>query len=189
MNKIQIHKSYFFSIFYLIILATYIPGRDKETKIAVNRPPMEIRLELSESLRLQATLINHSSVTRPYLHTRFYQQCKLNLMPLDKEPLIPFDYRSRSVPAPLQREHFKFVDSGDSVSLQVAEFIAKEAQYEITWGPFRFQNVPPGRYRAQVEWESHRDFPESAGIYPDWGGGQPVWKGNLHSNEVIFTLP
>jgi hypothetical protein len=148
--------------------------------------PFAVELDLSGTT-LRATLRNRSGSGQGVLHDRLRQPSRLRLSGSGGE-VESFDTRSvMKFDNSVEPDDYARLDAGAGLPLGEASFERRGSGWAIRWGPFEFEDLPAGKYRAQVEFESARDDavdPES---------GEPtrvsgVWLGRVESPPVDVSL-
>jgi hypothetical protein len=82
---------------------------------------------------------------------------------------------------------FQTVAPGSKLDLGTVHFRKANDGYSGQWGPFNFDELPVGEYRARVIWHSERAqcFDEGSG---KMRALPSVWRGMVRSNQVTLQL-
>jgi hypothetical protein len=151
--------------------------------------PLEIHLIASDSL-LKAVLVNRSSSEQKLLCGPRLQASTLELFstttgsrpkPYDSRKIGKFD-------ATPYCHLFQTIEAGKKMLLAAVHFRKSRDGYSGAWGPFNFDELPPGDYQARVTWLSERSQ------CLDDGTGKmsrlpSIWRGVIQSNQVTLHLP
>ncbi|MDQ3001041.1 MAG: hypothetical protein M3Y08_07245 [Fibrobacterota bacterium] len=153
--------------------------------------PMELRLAFGAGPSLVAELANKSKVPQFYLHDSFHQPSLLALKSADGKTIKPFDSRAIMKRSnALEADMYDSVEPGEVDSLLDESFTASDdgAAWELSWGPFRYEGLLPGKYKVRVTWKCLKDTwsDSEAGTT---GRIKGLWKGTLKSQELVFELP
>src|SRR5262249_20494378 len=102
--------------------------------------------------------------------------------------LVPFDERTRQkFDRTVHEVDFEKLAPGEEMQLgeEVFERVSP-GLYTLRWGPFRFREIPAGRWRVHVIFESRIDrgveYTGRSGLVPN------VWKVSVQSNTVEIRL-
>jgi len=154
------------------------------------KPPFELRLELTSGPGLRATLVNLSSTPQAVLHHDALQPSRVILIDAAGGEARPFDERTREKSdATLYRSLYVALAPRARQELYAESFRrTEEGTYELWWGPYHYEGLKPGEYRARVEWKSQADrwYDEATGKQGQMTG---IWKGTVASPEVKVRLP
>ena len=158
----------------------------KETKMT-DEDPFEIRLS-GNGPELKAMLVNRSSVPRSALCDGELQPSRLEIVSSTGKRVKAFD--SRSIMKYDNTVHcrlFKSVQPGRDLEMGAVKFKKSGEGFEASWGPYRFETVPAGEYKARVIWTSEFDtcFDEETEQQRKLAN---VWLGRIQSNEVTLLL-
>lgn len=153
--------------------------------------PLELRLAFGAGPGLVAEIANLSKVPQSYLHDSFHQPSRLVLKSADGKTLKPFDSRAIMKRSNvLEADMYDSVEPGEADTLLDETFTASDdgTTWELSWGPFRYEGLVPGKYKAKVTWKSLKDSwsDSEAGTT---GRVKGLWKGTLKSQELAFELP
>ena len=160
----------------------------KREKTMAPVSPFVLRLIVFDGPGLRAELVNIDSKPHAFLHNAFHQPVKLTLKSSPGKIILPSDSRrieKRSLV--VTPDMYVALKPGKTDSLLSADFIDDEGTFQLLWGPFHYDGLHPGRYRASAEWKSTLDEwtdPETGNC----GRKPAVWKGSLKSGEVEFEL-
>ncbi len=74
------------------------------------------------------------------------------------------------------------------VELFTTRFILRKNKYTLSWGPYKYKNIEPGKYKASILWSSACDswFDQESGKNKTIDN---IWKGEISSNQLEFQLP
>jgi len=165
-----------------------LPGDSIEWKTGSRTGnPFEIRLTVRGS-NLEAVLVNRSSEKHLLLHDARLQVSTLELVPPIGGPPKPYDSRLISkYDTKLYCHLFVPLRPGTKFKLGSAQFQKKREGFTGQWGPYIFDEVPAGEYKARVIWHNERDACYDESIQkmrklPD------VWRGMVRSNQVTLRL-
>jgi len=160
----------------------------KRQKTMATVSPFVLRLIVSDGPGLRAELVNIDSIPHAFLHNASHQPVRLTLKSSSGKIILPSDSRrveKRSMA--VTPDMYAALTPGETDSLESADFIDDEGTFQLLWGPFHYDELPPGKYRASAEWKSTLDEwtdPETGNC----GRKPAVWKGSLKSGEVEFEL-
>jgi hypothetical protein len=160
--------------------------RTKETRMNSHQP-FEIELTCS-GVELKATLINRSRAAIPVIQSEDLQPSQLSLTSSDGKQQPFFDERSLMKYDNTPYCHlFASLAPGQRLDLESARFKKSAGKYATAWGPYSFDNLVPGDYRAQVTWRGLFDecFDEDTQKPRKIPG---AWTGEVQSNEVKLRL-
>lgn len=148
--------------------------------------PFDIVLEVAGDT-LRAAIVNRSSSEQTMLHDPYVQPARLVLRDKRGRNVEPFDTRSvkkydNAVHAWMYET---LAPSGRRVLVEAAIERDAKRTYRIAWGPYIFEGLAAGPYRAHVVWESEHDTWTDDGVS---GEVEDVWKGTVVSNEVGLKL-
>jgi hypothetical protein len=134
-------------------------------------------------------LLRNATVTDQWiLHDDVAQPSSLVLLDAKGTPVAASDERGDAKPADgVGKSDFRAVASGGAVTLREEPFVADGARYQLHWGPYIFNGVPPGEYRAHAVFSSLADTWTDPKTHQH-GVIKGLWKGRLQSNEVRITL-
>jgi len=150
--------------------------------------PFEIRL-IANGPALEAVLISHSPSAQKLLHNAHMQPATLELIASTGSRHKPFDPRKlMKVDTTPYCHLFQTLAPHSKLELSAVSFRRSRDGYEGQWGPFNFEELPPGDYQARVTWLSERgecveENPRQTRKLPG------VWRGVVHSNQVTLHLP
>jgi hypothetical protein len=165
-------------------------GRDeqqaKEARMKDGQP-FEIQLTCSGA-GVKAVLINRSQAALPVMRDVNQQPSQLKLVSAEGKKVRYFDDR-----ALMKFDNtpycylFGSLAPKEKLELANARFTKAEGGYAASWGPYSFDKVPPGEYRAQVTWRSELEacFDEETQQLRKLPG---AWLGTVQSNEVTLKL-
>jgi len=149
--------------------------------------PFEIRLTASGS-ELKAVLVNRSSSKQVLFHEAHLQASTLELVSSTGSRHNPYDSRMlKKYDTTPYCSLFLTLPPGTKLSLGSARFKQTREGYAGQWGPFNFDELPAGEYRALVTWQSERAqcLDESTRQMRKLPA---VWKGLVYSNQVTLRL-
>ena len=133
-------------------------------------------------------LINQSEHERYVLHSDAIQASELILTRNDNETLTAYDVRSNEkIDNTVYQYMFTSLESGTKIELFRLETTCAAENNRVTWGPYRFENVDAGKYRARIRWTSLID------TFIDEETGEVhkmphVWLGTVESKDVVFDI-
>ena len=149
---------------------------------------IEVELKAIAGPGLVAVLRNRSNQPVNVLDAEKIQPSRLLLISDSGKTVTPFDERTRQKFDRTVHEHdFEELDPGEEMQLgeEVFERVSP-GLYTLRWGPFRFREIPAGRWKAYIVFESRIDRGvDEAGksrLVPH------VWKGSTQSNTVEIRL-
>jgi len=150
--------------------------------------PFEIRL-IAKGPELKAMLVSRSAAEQPLLHDAHLQAATLELVssvgigpkPYDSRLIMKYDTKPYC-------QLFQTLSPGKKLELGSVRFQKARDGYAGQWGPFNFEEVPPGDYQARVTWHSDRGqcFDESI---RQMRKVPSLWRGMVRSNQVTLHLP
>lgn len=149
--------------------------------------PFEIRLAASGS-DLKAVLVNRSSTPQMLLQDAQLQTTTLELLSATGSAHQPYDARMiKKVDNNPYCNLFLTLPPGKKLLLGWVRFKQKRDGFTGEWGPFNFDELPPGKYQAKVTWLSERaqcldETTRQMRKLPR------VWRGVVHSNQVTLHL-
>jgi hypothetical protein len=150
--------------------------------------PFELVLVAGEGPSLRALLRNATVTDQWILHDDLAQPSLLVLLDAKGNPVAVADERAGAKPAEgVAKRDFRVVTSGGAVTLREEPFVADGTRYQLHWGPYVFNGVPPGDYRARAVLTSTADTWTDPKTHQR-GVIKGLWKGKLESNEVRITL-
>ena len=161
-------------------------GRGPEP--VADEPTFEIRLSVTApGPWLEAVLLNCSGAGQTVLRSGDLQPSRLILKDSSGRALTPFDGRTRrKFDCSVSRGMYVKAPPGGSIPLGKAVFRRLPGgRYELRWGPFHFREIPPGLWKARVQFDSVIDYITEHGHkvpLPD------VWKGTAVSTEIEIPL-
>lgn len=149
--------------------------------------PFEIRLTANGS-ELKATLLNRSAKKQPFLSDTNLQASTLELLAANGMPSKHYDSRLlMKIDNKPYCHLFQTAAPGSKLDLGTVQFRKSRDGYSGQWGPFNFDELPAGEYRARVIWHSER-----AQCLDDSTGKMralpSVWRGMVRSNQVTLQL-
>ncbi len=149
--------------------------------------PFEIRLTASGS-DLKAVLVNVSSKDQRVLQDVHLQASTLELISATGSTQKPYDSRMiKKLDTTPYCGLFQPLPPGKKLVLGSVRFRKGRDGYAAQWGPFNFEELPPGDYQARVDWMSERGqcLDESTRQMRKLS---PLWRGVVHSNQVTLHL-
>jgi len=152
-------------------------------------PPFAIRLTATEGPGLRAVLRNESPVEQVFLHESNLQPSRLVLVNGSGVEATAFDSRSvKKFDNTVLEAMYARLAPGSEAPFGEVRFTRGGDGFEVTWGPFQFEKLPPGAYKARVVWKSAQDSwtDTEAGTHGRVAG---IWLGEVRSNEVDLILP
>lgn len=165
-------------------------GRDpkavKETKMKDDNP-FEIRLT-SHGNDIRAVLVNRSQAALPVLTGADLQPSQLKLISAAGRKPSYFDSRDiKKFDNTPYCHRFQNLAPGRELELGTARFKKSGSEFSASWGPFTFDQLPAGDYRAEVSWRSEYEqcFDEST---KQMRKVPSIWTGVVRSNEVSLQL-
>jgi len=167
----------------LSLSCSHLPAQKGDAAMAES--PWELRLSVTDGIKLRVGLHNRSRTAQVYLYDFNIQPTELILIAPSGKRIEPFDSRSlEKFDNTVYREMYRQAAPGSDVILTEASL---ESGSNLRWGPFEFTNLPAGAYRAQAVWHSktnHYYDPKSkrTGVVKD------VWLGAVTSNTVEVTV-
>ncbi len=162
--------------------------REANIKITSSKP-FSIQLTFKQSLTLKAILRNQLEKEQNFLHDSLHQPSKLILFDLDGHPIEPFDDRAIKKYDPnISYSMFQKLPPHVEVELFATRFILRKNKYTLSWGPYKYKNIEPGKYKASILWSSACDswFDQESGKNKTIDN---IWKGEISSNQLEFQLP
>ncbi len=146
---------------------------------------MAFRITLERDGR--ATLKNTSRRPQPVLHSLDLQPSQLRLVNAAGQEVTPFDARAiKKLDNTVYRESFELLAPGAAMPLFTLEVRGPGGRRTLRWGPFHYQNLGAGDYRASVVWVSEEQ------TYLDATGGlvtmPGVTRGRFASNEITLFV-
>jgi hypothetical protein len=151
--------------------------------------PLRIELTTSPGPGLRALLVNASKIEQPVLHDPRIQASRLVLVgeKTRRKAATTDTRRATKLDTTVRKENYELLPPGGS-KLLCDERFAKgdDGIYRLRWGPYLFEKIEPGPYKAHVVFESERDTYTQGGSPRRLEG---VWKGTVKSNEISITLP
>jgi hypothetical protein len=158
-------------------------------KFAAASSSVRLRLTFDEAKRiLSAVLVN--DLSRPIaVVTGDLQPCLLTLTG-SPGTATPSDSRAiRKYDNTVYRSSFREVPPNGSLLLAAGRFSRGERlEWSLSWGPFRFENLVAGAWKAAAVFDSSADEwfdPESQSIRP----AKNAWRGQVQSDTVTIHLP
>jgi hypothetical protein len=149
--------------------------------------PFEIRLTVSGP-ELKAVLVNRSSAKQVLFHETNLQASTLELVSATGSHHNPYDSRmlKKYDTTPYCRL-FLTLPHGTKLELGTVRFKKSRDGYVGQWGPFNFDELPPGDYQALITWQSERTqcFDEDTRQMRKLA---TVWRGIVRSNQVTLHL-
>jgi hypothetical protein len=135
-----------------------------------------------------ARLVNVSSRPQYVLSSEELQPSALRLFGRDGAELRRVDERAiRKFSTDASRDMYRALAPGEKLALFEPRLRETENGYELAWGPFSFPELPPGRYRAELEWVSARnDYVDDDGKVRRLAG---VWRGTVRSKSFFVAVP
>jgi hypothetical protein len=150
--------------------------------------PFEIRLTVSGT-ELRAMLVNTSPSRQVLIHDAHLQPATLELISATGSEHKPYDSRTiMKIDATPYCKLFPTLAPGKKLELGSVRFGKSRDGYKGQWGPFNFEELPPGDYLARVSWLSERaqcldeNPPRQMRKLPT------VWRGIVRSNQVTLHL-
>jgi len=149
--------------------------------------PFEIRLTVSGS-ELKALLVNLSKAEQMLVHDTYLQASVLELVPSNAGQHKPYDSRMiKKYDATPYCRLFLTLAPGKKLVLGSVRFKKSRDGYAGDWGPFHFDEMPAGDYRAQVTWQNERtqcldEDTRQMRKFPS------LWRGRVLSNQVTLRL-
>lgn len=149
--------------------------------------PFVITLTQTQERELRAIIKNQSTEPQMVLHDSDLQPSILMLTVQGKE--VPsFDSRSiKKFDNTVYRSSYTTLPPEGELELGRAQFKASGRTYQVRWGPYQFDQLAPGHYKARVGFKSDRD--EWVDDDTEERGKHQLWKGMVLSNEVEVHLP
>lgn len=165
-----------------------LPGESIEADTGLKTGnPFEIRLSASRA-ELRAVLVNRASSEQRLLHEPHLQASTLELISATGSQHKPYDSRMlKKLDTTPYCYLFQALGSGKKRALGSARFSRARDGYTGQWGPFSFDELPAGEYRARVIWHSeraqcHDPSTRQTRKLPS------VWRGIVRSNQVTLRL-
>jgi hypothetical protein len=149
--------------------------------------PFEIHLTPSGS-ELKAVFVNRSSSEQKLLQEGHLQATTLELISSTGSTHKPYDSRLiKKYDTTPYCYLFQTLAPGKKRVLASVRFRKARDGYAGEWGPFNFEEIPPGDYQARVTWLSERTqcFDEGTRQMRKLPS---VWRGVVHSNQVTLHL-
>ena len=143
--------------------------------------PWELRLSVTDNLKLRAGLHNLTKSPQTYLYDAKLQPSELILTAPQGERIKPFDTRTRAkFDNTVYREMYRQAATDSDVTLTEASI---NDDRSLRWGPFQFTNLAAGVYRAHAVWHSQTNQyydpkTKRTAVLKD------VWLGTVTSNTV-----
>ena len=164
--------------------ASHLPT--SSPKAPMNAAPFDLVLRVENGNRLVAVL--HNNASQPYSVV-----ADIGIQPVTltvegpKGPVKAFDSRMVQKFDRTVYEHtFTTVAAGADEQVQFANIRDDGGTASLKWGPFQFEDLPPGTYKARAELDSQ------IADYQDSNGGKAkksdAWLGKVTSNEVTFQV-
>lgn len=152
-------------------------------KAPMNAGPLELELRLENGNRLVAVLRNNGSKPYAVVADTGIQPVALLLTGPQGE-VKPFDSRMvQKFDRTVRENTFTTLAPGATEQVQFANVQGGA----LRWGPFQFESLPPGNYKARAILDSQ------IADYSDGNGGSTkkadAWIGKVTSNEVSFQIP
>jgi CRISPR/Cas system CSM-associated protein Csm3 (group 7 of RAMP superfamily) len=150
--------------------------------------PFEIHLTTSGS-ELKGVLVNRSSSEQRLLYNNNLQSTRLELISATGSVHKPYDSRKlKKLDTKPYCYLFQSLGPGKKRELGFVRFNKLRDGYAGQWGPFNFEEMPPGDYQARIIWQTEitHCFDESIGKMRKVS---PVWRGIVRSNQVTLRLP
>ncbi len=149
--------------------------------------PFEIRLTASGP-ELKAVLVNRASTKQMLIHETHLQASTLELV--SSTGSLPKPYDSRKIKKNDITPYcglYTTLHPGTKLALGSVRFQKSRDGYTGQWGPFNFDELPAGEYRALVTWQSERtqcldETTRQMRKLPS------IWRGVVRSNQVTFRL-
>jgi len=149
--------------------------------------PFEIRL-ISNGSDLKAVLVNLSRVPQKLLDDPHLQASTLELISSTGREHKPYDSRRiMKYDTTPYCGLFQPLAPGKKLVLESVRFRKLRDGYAAAWGPFNFEEIPPGDYRAVVTWRNERARCVDEGTRR-MRTLPTVWQGFVRSNEVTLHL-
>ncbi len=163
------------------------PTSSVPTKAPMNNATFEIHLRVEPGPRLVAVLHNASSAPHAVVADSQLQAAELVLVG-PKGAATAFDTRSvEKFDNTVHEYSFTTVAGGADAPLGDAKVQGSGGSAVLQWGPFRFESLPPGSYKAHVVLDSvlneYQDDNHKRVKKAD------AWVGKVTSNEVTFQVP
>jgi hypothetical protein len=149
--------------------------------------PFEIRLTVRGS-EVTAMLINRSSSRQVLVHDARLQPATLELISATGSEHKPYDSRTiMKYDTTPYCQLFPTLAPGKKLELGTARFQKSRDGFRGQWGPFNFEEVPPGDYQVRVTWHSERAQCVEEGA-KQMRKLTTVWRGIVRSNQVTLRL-
>lgn len=150
----------------------------------MEKPVVEVRLEITKGTRLRALLVNHGTKAIAVLHSANLQPSKLILKDAAGREAKGFDNRIRAkFDRTVRAAMFKRVPAGGTMELDWGQFRkSDDGNFELQWGPFLFGDLGPGA------WEATAVFEATIGKADEGGAVADAWTGKAVSAPVRVTL-
>jgi hypothetical protein len=149
--------------------------------------PFEINLTASGA-KLKAAIVNRGALDQQLLHDPNLQASTLEIISATGSPHKPYDSRLiKKFDTTPYCQLFQRLSRGKKLELGTARFQKSRDGYTGQWGPFNFDEVPPGDYLVRVVWNSDRTqcFDESTRQMRKLPS---LWRGVVRSNQVTLRL-
>src|SRR5262249_49975085 len=115
---------------------------------AARATPAPSPLVLEADSLAHARLVNVSSRPQYVLHSEHLQPSALRLYGKDGEAFLRHDERAvMKLNTEAYRDMYRALAPGEKLALFEPRIRETGNGYELTWGPFSFHELPPGRYR------------------------------------------
>jgi hypothetical protein len=151
----------------------------------------KLKLELDlKGTEIRGRLVNTGVAATLVLHDELLQPSRPILLDAEGEEIEAFDERSRAkFDNTVYESMFTQLAGGATLELGEASFErGKKGAWQLAWGPYRFRDLPAGRYQVQLAWSSTitRALADVDDSVIEMKG---VWLGELRSGIRPLTLP
>lgn len=149
--------------------------------------PIELRLRVDPGPTLTAELHNASPAPLSVVTDSVLQPAELVLTG-PSGAVTPFDTREiQKFDNTVHEASFTTVAPGATVPLGTGKVTGSGGNASLQWGPFRFESLPPGAYRAKVVLKSTiTEYVDDAGQRVKKAD---AWTGTVTSPEVALQVP
>src|SRR5215510_4590036 len=116
------------------------------------RAMIEVELKATAGPGLLAVLRNRSNGPVNVLDAEEIQPCRLIITSENGKTLVPFDERTRQkFDRTVHQADFEKLEPGGEMQLgeEVFERVSP-GLYTLRWGPFRFREIPAGRWKVYI---------------------------------------
>lgn len=148
--------------------------------------PLTLSLRVGENGELVAVIRNNSSTEKVFLENSVLQPSYLVLKDAAGQTIkAEDDLAAMRFDSSIYQDYYVRLAPGEEKEFASSLRTHKKSGGVLSWGIYYFSNLAPGKYMAQVEWTSKKDYwkakdSEESGIMEN------VWKGTLVSNVVEF---